>query len=946
MDLIEELNKQIQSAVQDSKETPEQQVKIAEKVAIELLNSIDFKDESNKSQAKEYIKHVLTDFIGKNETISPLQAKTVHCMIAKILLSELNLDDVKVNYSNRTESSNGGYYYAFYSHSDRSINFFNENVCNRNSWLLPYCKNVEASTRSRLAHFAYEVFVVGHEIQHAVQFEAINKSAKTPETLTVDDYIISKQDVARSLSMSKKDDTNKYYKKGLDVDRLYHDNHDQFYYEIDADLQGYKRALPLLKELSETAYKIAISDKDAGYEKTGLKFLSKIEEKQFQLGHYSDITWEHNTNPDNVKVAANHKASMIIDYILPKLNNKQAYLQKYPALQFNYNSDGSKKTLDQVDAEFIEKKRNLPKDATNEQKLNLQKLHNAVIESDPVLSLEFCLRDISNMLWYTQQMVQDASGFKIYDAYQILEKTKQRARKIITYSENAQANIIDKIIKKYEKKIFGSFKGNTQEEANFLRAKKDAIADISICLLHNKEVKETLVKEAMKKPKTTKKHIQRSQALEIINNIFPNFTPTLFTRPAIIGKGYIEIESDSHNVNELMMLMEAYNQYEKMALNLPISVREKEDFVSPYRLLSAIESIYDFRPTPEQQQQFKETFDKGEIEVVKNKYQIEREQAKETLKNLFPDFTPNPQIVSGTLNSGIHISDNVNERLMLIKAYQEYLNFISELPISVRKEKDFIPAHKLFYAIETIYDFRPTPEQQQQFKEAFEKGEIEVVKNKYQIEAAKEEEMKKKEQMKEKSRGNYTQEEVDRVTGQTFSWNSSNVGSKGENASGSENGAENQASPTDATSGGAPGMQQSQRQAAAARSRKPIKNQDSMLQEGQEEDEQRRQECADQELENAIKNLRRQREEYERRMEELDRRAKEINDYYDQLSYEEREKANAEVEDKLNKIFIERQKLRHEEYARQDEFIRLYGRLPANYIQEQQYRRGGFGMSR
>ena len=38
MDLIEELNKQIQSAVQDSKETPEQQVKIAEKVAMNQSN--------------------------------------------------------------------------------------------------------------------------------------------------------------------------------------------------------------------------------------------------------------------------------------------------------------------------------------------------------------------------------------------------------------------------------------------------------------------------------------------------------------------------------------------------------------------------------------------------------------------------------------------------------------------------------------------------------------------------------------------------------------------------------------------------------------------------------------------------------------------------------------------------------------------------------------------
>ena len=607
MNLIEELENQFK--LKCKKRTAEEK----EKIAVNFLNSVNFKDASNKSQAEQYIKHILTDYVGKNEAITSLEAKIVHCMIAKISLSELNLDNTKVNYLDKTNDQNVGAFCV-----DNTINFFNQSVCNKYEWLLPYGTDFEKGAKSRLNYFVNEVFKTEHEIQHVVQFEQMDKSKNEPEKLTVDDYIISKQYVARLFVTAQ---GSKYYKKELDEDRLYYENHDQFYYEIDADLQGIKRSLSLLNNLSMQAYNLAID------EKKGWRFLSKLKDKQYQLDNYSDIVWEHNTNPDNIKVNANHKASMIIDNILPHLNSKQRaeYMHKYPALQVNYNSNGTKKDLQQIEKEFAKKKSKLLINGTDEQikaiMPNLEKLYKTAIESDPVLCFEKCLRHISRMTWDQERYFTDSGKGVKYNPNEIrkeLDQAKQKALKISKYLEDTQAQTIAKIINKYKKEILKGQKLD-QQSLRFFEDKKLAIYGIESAIYHNKEVKEVIEKDRKETTQERiKKQMQRGQAEEIIKKIFPNFTPT--PHIGILNNGSIEF---SNNVNECMMLMEAYKQYVKSIIEANSKIGGNKDYIPSGMLLSAIKELYNFTPTEEEQKKFNEALKNGEIKVIRSRYQPE-----------------------------------------------------------------------------------------------------------------------------------------------------------------------------------------------------------------------------------------------------------------------------------------------------------------------------------
>lgn len=608
MDLIQELENQFKTKSKTGT------IQEKEKIAVEFLNSVDFKDTSNKIQAEQYIKHILTDYVGKNEPITSLEAKIVHCMIAKISLSELNIDNIRVNYLDRTNDHNQAG--AFYS--DKSINFFNQSVCNKNELLLPYGTDIEKGAKSRLNYFVNEVFKTEHEIQHAVQFEEINKSEKDPEKLSVDDYIISKQYVARLFAAAQ---GSKYYKKELDVDRLYNENHDQFYYEIDADLQGLRRSLSLLSKLSMQAYNLAID------EKVGWRFLSKLKDKQTQIDNYSDITWEHNTNPDNIKVSANHKASMIIDNILPRLSSKQRaeYMLKYPALLVTYNSNGTKKDLQQIEREFAEKKSKLLINGTDEQirttMPNLENLCKTAIESDPVLCFEKCLQHISRMTWDQERYFTDSGMGVKYNPNEIrkeLENAKQKALKISKYLEDTQAQTIANILNKYKREILKGQKYD-QQSLRFFEDKKLAIYGIESEIYHNKEVKAVIEKDTKEATqKRIRKQMQRAQAEDIIKKIFPNFSPIPHT--GTLNNGSIEF---SNNVNERMMLMEAYKQYVKSITGTNSKVCANKDFIPSGMLLSAIKELYDFTPTEEEQKQFEEALKNGGIKVVRNKYQPE-----------------------------------------------------------------------------------------------------------------------------------------------------------------------------------------------------------------------------------------------------------------------------------------------------------------------------------
>ena len=585
--------------------------KDSEKEAVDFLNHTYFGDEAVKSQAEQYVSHILNDVVKQNKELSPLEAKIIHCILAKMTLAQLNLDNIEVKYLDRPNNSNAG---AFYRNN--TINFFNQSVCNKEEFLLPYGKDSERGGRSRLNYFVNELFKLEHEIQHAVQFESMNASTSNPEQLSVDDYIISRQYVARLFATAE---NSKYYKQGLNADRLYYDNHNQFYYEIDADLKGMERTLSLLNNLSKPAYDLAVD------EKIGWKFLSKIEEKQEQIDNYGDVAWSHNTNPKNLKVSANHKASMIVDNILPLLDNKQReeFMRTYPALHITYNRDGSKKSLEQIEREFFEKKNKILTNGTDEQVSvevpKLEKLQIAVIESDPLLSFEKCLQHIARMTWDEQRYYTDSGIEEKYNPKYIgaeIKMAREKATKIAEYFEESQAKSATKILDKYKKEISNSRKHNARD-LRFFEQKKLAIFDIEGEINANKIVHEVIKKDFLEtQTKRRRQRQDQTQARQIIEKVFPTFQPS--PQVGTLKDGSVELLNNS---KEQLILMEAYREYIKTIISQKKSFDKDKDFVPSGVLLSAIKTLYNFTPSEEEKSEFMKALNNGEIDVIENKYQ-------------------------------------------------------------------------------------------------------------------------------------------------------------------------------------------------------------------------------------------------------------------------------------------------------------------------------------
>lgn len=586
-----------------------------EKIAVDFLCTVDFTDPINKSQAEQYIKHILNDFVGKNQEITSLEAKIIHCMITKISLDNLGLQDVKINYVSKDgQNTNAG---AYYRDSDNSVNFFNESVCNKQEWLLPYGSkdNIEKGVLSRLDYLTQEIFKLEHEIQHAVQFKNMFVSENKVDLLTPESYIISRQYVARLFA---KAEGTKYYKHGLNIDRLYYDNHDQFFYEIDADKYGYERTLNILKTISPKAYQIAIDEHRNGYE-------TKLKNKTEQLKNYSAVTWKHNTNPELLEVSANHKSSMIIDNVLPRLNGKQRkeFMDKYPSLLVTYNPNGTLKSLEQVEREKQSKIDELLINGTDkeiqEKAINISKVYDSAIESHPVLCFEKCLQHIARLSWNSDRYFTD-SGIEVkYNPNQIRKELKlaeEKAKLIASYMEDTDAKQLKLIFDKYKKEVMTNSKLD-RTSIRFFEDKKLAVLGIENQINLNREVKLVIdndIKEISKK--RIQKQLQKKQSEEIIRKVFPKFNPNPQT--GVLKDGSVEL---FNNVNERMMLLEAYKQYIRtIASNNSIN-KEDVNYVESSSLLLAINTLYNFTPTKEEKSHFYEALQNGEINIIKNKYE-------------------------------------------------------------------------------------------------------------------------------------------------------------------------------------------------------------------------------------------------------------------------------------------------------------------------------------
>lgn len=607
MNLISELENEFYNKMK--KGTIEEQ----EKIAIDFLCSLNFYDKDIQKQALSYVSHMLSDYVEKNEAITSLETKMMYCMLAKTSLAKLGLDNVKINFRNRTESDrNAG---AFYLPSDNSLTFFNDVVCDKRELMDPY-PGVKGG-ESRLDFFARQIMILEHEIQHAKQFSEIEDQKTNLETMSTRSYITEMQQVARLFATAR---NSKYFKKD-NIDALYRDNHDQFYYEIDADKHGIERMLTLSKVLSPKMYELAIDEKRNSYTR-------ELNKKNNELANYDNINWKHDTNPNKGEVSATHKSSMIIDSVLPKLSRSQRndFFVKYPALRVNYNIDGSKKTLEQVEKEKQSKILDVLVNGSDSNVQNeansIANLYDTAIEGDAVLSLERCLQHIARLSWGSDRYFTDAGIEVKYSPKHIrkeLENAQNKAKQIASTIEDVDAKTVNNLFAKYEKEVMNSKKTN-DGSLRFYEDKKLAIYNIQYTFNHNEEYKTTIKEQEEQKRKENleKQEIQKS-AIQLLKKVFPNFTPSQYA----INDGKLTV-----NAQEKMVLMEACSKYLK---SIPKENKDK-DFISVYEVKTAINNLYDVQITQEDKEDFIKMLAENKIDIPENKYQLE-ENVEQVINN-------------------------------------------------------------------------------------------------------------------------------------------------------------------------------------------------------------------------------------------------------------------------------------------------------------------------
>lgn len=589
-------------------------VAASEKIAIDYIFNLDFNNPELRQGAKQYISHVLHDFVEANEEITRLESKICHALITKITLTDLGLDkDIKIIYRDRLPSDkNAG---AFYQDSTESITFFNESVCNNKELLSTTFKG-----RSRLEYFAKEVFKIEHECEHAVQYKTIKMYAKTGEDLDVNSFLTSQQTLARLLIEHS---TTKYGQQ-IDGYKLYYENHDEFFFEIEADNKGYKRALTILEQVSPEAYN-TITD----YQ-TNVAMPERYEETSYKLANYNNsVFWKHDSNPNQKLVLANHKASMIIEHIIPKLSNSDRLplFNQFPSLQMLYNKDGSKKSLDDILGEK-ERKINTILSGENESKIHeevtkIERLYTTAIESDPLLSLEYCLQHITRLTWQGERYFTDGGNEVKYDPAHIRKELKLATKKAVTiagYIEPEHASKVSKMLAKYEKELFKNKNIKNNQTQRFFEDKKLAMFAVSAEFKMNQEAQSQIKTEkSLLEAKRLKTKMQKEEALETLRKVFPNFIPT----PQIYNLGE---EKFINNKSEKVMLTNALGEYIKQCMKNP-SLKENPDFISSSQLREAIGIVYDFETSGSDINQYYLDVKNGLITPVENIFEIKAKES-------------------------------------------------------------------------------------------------------------------------------------------------------------------------------------------------------------------------------------------------------------------------------------------------------------------------------
>lgn len=625
MVIVDELNKIIQkvSARGGSQEDLAQET-------TKFICSLDYQDENIKEQSDNFVKKYVNDYIVGNKDIPYFLAKTTHCMLTKSVLADRFLDDININYSFRPKNNFSTA--AFYRDSDRSVNFFNEEVASQT-----YILNKRSSEKGivgRLDSFSQQLFELEHEIQHSQQYKNVRQSVLTPRS-----FLIERQLLAVAIA-----DSNKTKYSGEKIYSL--TNHHQFYFEADAIAVGTNRALALLDKLSPD---LKISDAQRKY------FQNKIDKANAVLSNSPELGISHKSNPNNDLVNVNHKCNIILDELLPLCTPeyREQLFKQNSSLKYTYNPDGSKKTLEQVEKEKnkeLERIKKGPAVKIESETNKINKLYETIIESDPTLSFEHCLQHIARLNSDSDRYFTDGGTEVVYKTEELMKElrtTGAKANMLATYLERAEVKDIKKIMSKYKKEIDRSSKKDPIARS-LTDTKRHLIYDLEHTFNKNAEITETYRKEMQK---AAKNRIEKEKASEIIKKVFPGFNP----QPQIGTGSTLEKIELSDNYDEKMLLASSLENYRKQIMKQGISPSQDKDFVPIGVVDQAIKTLYPFEISQEKQQEFEDKFNNGELSVVKNKYTPEPVTASENSQNT--PSTPQPTNTK-TVEQNQHTNEN------------------------------------------------------------------------------------------------------------------------------------------------------------------------------------------------------------------------------------------------------------------------------------------------
>ena len=595
MDLIKDIN----NIIVTGRNNNEASAAIQQKV-VEYICGLDYRNEEVINQSYAVVRSVFVNTIEKNLPLSAESAKAIHALLSKITLAESGLYDVALNYRDKTESSSTG---AYFQEADNSINFFNETVCNTYELLMPYGQDTVRGATSRIKYFLYELAKLKHEVTHAEQYYAARQ-----EVINEKHYLMMKQMFARTLTFPR---WSKYYDQN-NPDKLYKDNYYEQMVELEAYGEGYKRMIESASKISPMAVQIINSPTST--------FRKLMIENQQKFSQYKTVTWKHSTNPANMEVNSHHKSTMIIDEVLPKLNkeDREFFFSRYPSLSITYNTDGSKKKLEEIEKDRIEALKKASQirdvDKKNGEIVRVNKLYTAAIESDPTLSFEHCLQHIARLTSDSTRYYTDGGKEVTYDPDELskeLNTAGAKANMLAVYLEGAEAKDIKKIMAKYKKEIERSSKKDVIAR-NLADSKRMIIYKLESTLYKNAEIREAYKKEA---EQAYKQRAEKEHAIEIIGKVFPGFVP----RPQI-GGGTLEHIELYDNYDEKLLLNKSLAEYTSQVIKQKVNATTDQEYVPIGIVREAISKLYPFDIPQEVYQEFDDKFNSGEIDLLRNKY--------------------------------------------------------------------------------------------------------------------------------------------------------------------------------------------------------------------------------------------------------------------------------------------------------------------------------------